>query len=148
MKRRSSHNRRGITLIEVMLALGIFLISGTAIMVILTNGVNASVQSRLKTQAVLRSESILSEILATSDLMQSSADVPFEDDPNWVWSLDVNPGPQTDLLELILTVRHDSDSSLGRVSTSLKRYVRDPQIYVDAALAAESSSEEEEEEEL
>ncbi len=154
MKRLPSHvaaeratSRRGMTLIEVLLALAIFLLSVSALAQLMSNGMDGAVQSRLKTQAVMRCESMLSEILVVSDLMQTSLDTPFEDDPSWTWSLEVLPGPTDDLLELNVTVQHEGESALSRVSTSLRRYVRDPQIYLDAQLAAAEAEAEEEDEE-
>ena len=63
--------------------------------------------------------------------------MPFEDDPAWVWSLLVNPGPHPDLLDLEVIVSHLSENGTIDAECTLRRYLRDPQLFLDAA-AAES----------
>lgn len=124
--------RSGLTLLEVLLAVAIFALSFAALSQLITTGVRASVQSRLQTQAILRCESKLAELLAGIEPLTSVSDAPFEDDANWVWSADVFAAPVPDLLEVIVTVSHLGESNLASVSFSLQRYVRDPQVVYDA----------------
>lgn len=137
---REVSGRRGLTLFEILLSLGIFLASMTALSQLVTTGMQAAVQSRLQTQAILRCESKLSEILAGVEAIQSTGATPFEDDPSWTWELTVNSGPHASLLELQVLVRHTGGSNLAEMSFDLTRHVRDPQLYLDAQAAAEEAA--------
>ncbi len=132
--------RGGLTLLEVLLAVSVFLGAMTALSQLITTGSRAAVQAQLRTEAILRCETKLSEVLAGVDGMQSTSDAPFPDDPkHWKWSLQVLGGPHADLIELQVTVTHLAESGASNVSYSLNRYVRDPQLFLDAAAAAAES---------
>ncbi len=128
-------SRRGLTLFEVVLSLGIFLGALAAVGQLISSGSRAAVQAQLRTQAILRCESKLAEVLAGVETIETVAEMPFDDQADgWTWSLDVAEGPHADLLELEVTVAHTGQNRLGNVSYTLKRYVRDPQLFLDAAI--------------
>jgi type II secretion system protein I len=124
--RRDSRRRRGLTLFELLLALAIFLGSVAALAHLINTGSQAAVQGRLQTRAILRCESKMAEILAGVESMQSARNVPFSDDRNWKWNLDVREGPLPGLLELTLAVSHTGNGPLSNTSYALNRYVRHP----------------------
>lgn len=130
MRRRPSHHRcgprPGLTLFELLLALAIFLGSVAALAHLINAGSRAAVEGRLQTRAILRCESKLAEILAGVEPMKSARNVPFKDDRNWKWNLDVDEGPVSGLLELKLTVSHTGKSSSASTSYSVQRLVRHP----------------------
>ncbi len=132
--------RYGLTLLEVIIALGIFLASMSAISQLISNGTQASIQGRLMTQAIMRCESKMAEVIAGVEAMEAVEDVPFADDENWLWSMEVVAGPEEGLLELYVFVQYVGGSTLSNTSFSLNRFVRDPQIWVDAALAEEEAA--------
>ncbi len=127
--------RRGLTLLEVMLALAIFLISLTAIAQLITLGSRASSDARLDADSTLRAETVLHEVLAGVHPMQSAADTPFTDDPDWHWTLVVSEGPHVDLLLLDVTTYRQPPGESPRGTVKLSRLVRDPQLFLDAALS-------------
>jgi len=106
---------------------------------ILRNGARAATKSQLRANAIVRCENQLNQILADVVPMQSSGQTPFEDDPDWVWTLTVGDGAVADLLKLDVTVEHlkRSDGSVNE-SVTLTRMVRDPQVFLDAALELDS----------
>ena len=59
-----SGRRAAFSLLEVLLALGIFLTAFVALSQLSSNGMNAAVEARLRTKAILRCESKLAEIVA------------------------------------------------------------------------------------
>jgi general secretion pathway protein I len=120
-----------------VLSLTLFLGAMLAISQIIAIGSRAAVQSRLQTQAILRCESKLSEILAGVEPMESVSNAQFEEDTaNWVWSLEIEPGPNEVLLDLTVSVSHISQTGNSDSTFSLRRLVRDPQLFIDAAEAA------------
>ena len=134
---RFRRTRSGLTLYEVILSLAILLPSLVVLGQMISQGTRAAVQSRLQTQAVLRCETVLSEVLAGIWPMQPAEGVAFEDAaPGWTWNLLVTAGPHPDLLALQVTVEHADTLGTVNASYSLTRLVRDPQLYIDAAAMA------------
>ena len=130
-KERSA-SRQGLTLLEVLLSLGLFLGALAALSQLWYGGVRASVQARLSTQAILRCESKLNEVVAGAVPLQSTTDTPFEDDSTWTWSLQVRPGPHANVLLLIVNVSHPGQGGLSASGHQLSRLLRDPQVWIDA----------------
>lgn len=145
-RRLPQHRLAAFTLLEVVLSLGLFFGALAALSQLTWNASRAAVQSRLKTQAVILCESKLNEIVAGIEPLSDQSNVAYVDDPNWTWSLVIVPTDYAELLQLEVTVSHTAGSSLGNVSQTLKRWFRDPQVYIDAAIqqaeidAAASSS--------
>jgi hypothetical protein len=131
---RGSSKRRGLTLYEVILAVAIFFPALVVLGQGIATGSRAGIQARLQTQAVLRAESVLAEVLAGVWPMESAAGMAFDDAaPGWTWDLEVLAGPHLHLLELQVTANYMSESGTTTTSCTLSRYVRDPQLYIDAA---------------
>lgn len=125
--------RTGLTLFELLLALAIFLTSLAALAQLLASGSRAAAQSQLQTEAILRCESKLGELVSGITAIKPVSSQTFEDDPNWAWRLTVTDGPWPNLQLVELQVSHTGRSSLGNSSYTLRRYVRDPTLFVDEA---------------
>jgi len=135
--------RSGFTLLEVLVSLAIFVAAFASLSQLFTLGSRAAVQAALETQATVRAEAKMAEVLAGVESMEASEAMPFEDDPNWSWALAVNEGPHTDLFELTVTVAFQSGVGQAEMTYSLVRFRRDPQLALDieeAAAAAEDGS--------
>ncbi len=139
---QSVRNRRGLTLLEVLVSVAIFLGSFTAIMQLLNTGQQAEVSARLQSEAVLRCDAKMAEIVAGVEKPVSSADSTFPDDEigNWKWSANVTNGTATSLLKITVTVEHTPDGKNPNAAFTLTRYMRDPQLFIDAALAATAAA--------
>lgn len=129
---RFRSSRSGLTILEVLLSLGLFLGALAALSQLWYGGVRASVQARLSTQAILRCESKLNEAVAGVIPLQSTSDAPFEDDPTWTWSLQVSSSPQANVLRLVVNVKHPGQGGLSANSYQLSRLIRDPLVWTDA----------------
>ena len=127
--------RRGLTLLEVLLSLGLFLGALAALSQLWYGGVRASVQARLATQAILRCESKLNEVVAGAVSLQTTSDTPFEDDASWTWSLQVESGPHADTLLVTVRASHPGQSGLSSSDHQLRRVIRDPQVWTAAQQA-------------
>ena len=130
--------RTGITLFEVVLALAIFVAAFAAISQILESGSRAAVLSQLTSEAATRCERIQNEVVAGTAPLESASRVPFEDDSQWVWSANVVDTGIPYLLQVEIIVEYlrlvDGQPA---ARSELSRLMRDPQMYYDAALAAE-----------
>lgn len=128
------------TLLEVVLAFAIFFGSLAILSQIQWNGTRAAVQARLSAQAMLRCEAKLQELVAGAEVLADQSDVAFEDDPTWTWSVSTTATTYAELLQVQVTVRRQTESSLGNVSESLTRWLRDPNTFLEAAEAAEQAA--------
>lgn len=132
--------RRGLTLLEILLALAIFFGSMTLLSQLAWSGSRAAVQARLRSQAILRCETKLAEVAAGAEKLNPQSRVPFTDNPKWTWSLVIAETMYPDLLQLDVTVAHEGGSSLGNVQYTLRRWMRDPALFQDAALKKDAQS--------
>lgn len=132
--KRNQSSRGGLTLYEVLLAIAIFFPALAVLGQGIATGSRAGVQARLQSQAILRCESALAEVVSGASPMQSSTGMAFPDGAaGWSWDLEVLAGPHLHLLELQVTANYLSESGMNTASYTLTRYVRDPQLYIDAA---------------
>ncbi len=128
-RRRRTCRRHGLTLFELLLALAIFLASVAALAHLLNVGSRAAIEGRLQSRAILRCETKLDEVLAGAEPMESAQDIPFEDDEDWRWSLEVQNGPVPGLVEIELSVSHAGRRDLTGTTFQLRRYVRHPEWF-------------------
>jgi len=136
----SNTARDGFSLLEVLLALAIFLTAFVALSQLSTNGMNAAVEARLTTQAILRCESKLAEVVAAIEPLEDVANQPFQDDDAWTWTLQTADGPHADLQNVTVIVNYDGANTLASTSFSMSRLIRDPVVYEMAAAAAEEEA--------
>ena len=127
-------DRSGLTLLEIVLSLALFSIAAAALSQLAWNGSRATVQARLKTQATIRCEAKLNEILAGVEQMASKSNVPFPDDTHWTWSQVVTPSSHAELVQLDVTVSHRSKSRLASIDVTLRRWAREPVSYTHLTL--------------
>jgi hypothetical protein len=124
----------------VVLALAIFIGALAAISQVLRTGSQAAIRTQLASEAILRCEQKLNEVLSGVLPLESSDHVRFEDDNAWQWSLQVFDSGTVNLLRLELTVEHLGPAQSVNTSYQLVRLLRDPQVYDDAAAAAAAAS--------
>jgi hypothetical protein len=131
-----NHPRHGLSLLEVIISTAIFLGALTAILFALNVGQRSELSARLQSEAVLRCETVMAEIISGVRPAESSSGTPFDDDEigNWQWSSQVESGPGADLLQVTVVVEHRPDGGEPNASFSLVRLLRDPQIFLDAAM--------------
>ena len=128
-------SRAGISLFEVVLALSIFLGAVVALSQLTNNGMRTAVSARLQTQAVLRCESKLAELVAGVEPLEDVTEQPFDDNENWTWSLATATGPHADLLNITVSATYDDGSKRSLASYSISRLLRDPLVFEEAAAA-------------
>ena len=124
--------RAGLSLFEVIISLAIFMGAICSIGHLVSNGVRGAVQARLQSQAVLRAETRMGEIVAGVTSLHGALSGTFTDDPSWTANVVVTSGPHPGLYVVEVTVAHASATAGGNQSYSLRRLVRDPQVALDA----------------
>ncbi len=132
--------RRGLTILEVILSIGIFLAASTVITQLIGTGARAAVSGRYESQAALLAESKMAEVVAGAQELIPGNDQSFrpeETEDAFTWSLIVDETGQGDLMQVTVEVRHTNPQRQVDAEFALSRYIRDPQIYIDAATAEE-----------
>jgi len=149
---------------EVVLSLAILLGSMAVLGQLIATGSRAATQSRLRTQAMLLCQTKMAEVIAGNVMMNAVNNEVLESTAtgDWVWSLEVVGGtsqggglavsgsqtaavPHADLIRLDVTVTRITRDEIVAVRVSLTRFIRNPQLYVEAAeraaeLAAEAEA--------
>lgn len=128
--------RSGFTLLEVMVSLAIFVSAFAALSQLYSLGTRAAVDAALQTQAAVRAEAKMAEVVSGVESFEAADGMPFEDDANWSWTLELNPGPHSDVYELVVTVVFQSGINPPAMTYSLVRFRRDPQLILDVAAEA------------
>ena len=131
--------RAGLTLLEILLSLAIFFGALAMLAQISWNGARAAIQARLKTQAIIRCEAKLAEVLSGYEKMQQRSGVQFPDNPSWTWSLTISDTTFPDLLQLDVMVSHSGNNRLGHAEFNLRRWMRDPGVFQSAATKKKES---------
>lgn len=137
--------RSGLTLYEVALSIAIFLMAMAAIGQLISGGSRSSVDASLRTEAAIQCETKMNEVLAGAlNLEPVNEQALSEDDASWKWSLSIADGEIEGIKDLTVTVSHYTNNGQINATYSLRRLVRDPQLFEDAALEAAAEAEEEE----
>ena len=138
--------RRGLTLLEVILGLAIFVGSLAVISKLVELGVRGAEYAQLQTRAVMLAESKMGELLAGIVTLDSASGDTFPEDPAWQWTLSSSNGPVDGLVWVSITVYPSSTGELAlhreRLEFTLSRWLFDPAFSaeLDATAASTSSS--------
>ena len=129
-------NRSGLSLLEIIISVAIFMASLAAIMEGLQIGRRSELSARLQSEAVLRCETVMGEILSGVKEAASAQGNPFDDDEtgNWEWTAEVTEAGTTGLLQVTILVEHRPGDEEPNAAFTLVRFMRDPQLFLDAAL--------------
>lgn len=135
--RSRSVERAGLTLLEVIISVAIFLGGLTAIMQALALGQRSELSARLQSAAVVRAEAVMGELISGAAELATSSGNRFDDDEvgNWEWSAEVVDAGVTGLLQITVLVEHKPGGEEPNAAFSVVRYVRDPQLFLDAQLS-------------
>lgn len=121
-------DRRGLSLLEVILAMTILAIALAALGELVALGTRSAASARDLTRAQLLCESKMAELTTTVYPITSAQLVEFETDPEWAYSLDVQPGVTGGLLSVTVTVEQLVGPGRRPTSYSLTRWMPDPEI--------------------
>lgn len=110
--RRVRSARRGLSLLEVILALAIFVGAVAILNELLHQGLRASADHRLRTTALLLAESKLEEFASGIERLRVTPDPePCPGQPGWQWSSAVEPTAIAGLMRVAVRVEHRPDEA-------------------------------------
>lgn len=132
--------RAGMTLLEVLIALAIFLAAISVIGQLVATGSQAATGAQFRGEASRRCETVMAEAVAGIIPLQTTGEVPFEDDDRWRWSLTVLDAAHADMLQIeAIVTRYDSQNQ-PQSTFNLVRWIRDPELWLQSTLETESST--------
>ena len=108
-----SRAKRGITLLEIVLALAIAAVAMTLLTQLVGIGNRAAAVARDSARAQMVAESIMSEIMAGIMAVQSTSGT-YEQDPAWGFDVVVGPGPSDTINSIQVTV-----TQTGEITTPM-----------------------------
>ena len=125
--RRDPTRRGGLTLLEVLIALGIFLMALVAISTLVTASADQALEIQQRSRAIQLCQSKLAEVIAGVVPLSGQGDAPFDEDPNWSWSLDADQGDIAGLWKVTVHVSRQQPNG-SRIECSLDRLLLDPSL--------------------
>ena len=118
--------RYGFSLLEMILAIAIL---GGALVVIghLVNiGYRSATEARIRHQANILADTKMAEVSAGVIELNSVSGSVIEEDPDWLYAVNVEPSDYLGLLMVTVTVQQTPASAAEPVSLSLTRFMPDP----------------------
>lgn len=137
---RRQYLRSGVMLLEVLIALAIFAGSLAAIGQVISVASRAASQANWRTESALLAESRLAEVISGVAPLKSTSAQPCVENEDWLWSMSVDPGPATDVLQIEVRLDRARPLGLSADSFSLVRLIRDPQALEAAMLTTTNAS--------
>jgi general secretion pathway protein I len=134
--------RRGFSLMEVLVALAIFLLAFAGISRLVTFASDRALDVKLQSQATQLCQTKLAEVVAGAVPLSSQADVSLDEDPSWTWSLDAEQGSVPGLWNVTVKVKRQQSSG-AHLEASLSQMVLDPSqrgSTLDAVAAANAAA--------
>ncbi len=120
--------RRALTLLEVVIALAIFLLAMTVFSQMLLRNGEITRDIQRQNLATRLCQSKLAEVVAGVVPLTSQDAVAFDEEPDYSWSLEANAGSVTGIWNVTVTVtRTDSDTD-NPIQCSLTEMLLDPSI--------------------
>jgi len=118
-----------MTLLEVIVAMAVFLIALAAIGQLVQIGADRALETRYHAQALQKCQGKLAEVIAGAEPLSSQNDVPYTNDDTgeWRWSMEASQDESTTKLwKVKVTVARSFNG--GQVSVSLEQMVLDPSL--------------------
>ena len=122
---RGRKSRAGLTLLEVVVSLAIFLFSITAITQLLTMSSDNVIEANRRTQAGLMCQSKMAEIVAGAVTLDSTGYAPFDENPDWQWRVDCEPNEVTGLWHVQVWVKKEGQGR-GAAEVCLSQLIFNP----------------------
>jgi prepilin-type N-terminal cleavage/methylation domain-containing protein len=122
--RRHAGVRSGLSLLEVLVALVIFLSSFVILGQLVKLGGDRAVDTQQQVQAARLCQTKMAEVIAGAVPLTTQSAVPFEEDPAWQWSLECEQSNHPGLWNVAV---HVSRQQARGAACTLSEMVLDPQ---------------------
>ncbi len=136
-----SHARRhGFSLLEVLLATGILVGSAITLMELASIGNRHAASARDLARSQLICQTKLNEIICGLAPAETVRPTPLEENPRWVYWVDVQPADQPGLLVLEVGAAHEPLGRKQSARFTLLRWIRDEQSHTGDSLPAPATA--------
>ena len=119
--------RHGFSLLEVLLATSILIGSAIVLLELVSIGSRHASSARDLVKSQLICQTKLNEVLARVVPVETVRPTPVEDEPEWVYWIDVQPLKQPGLVALEVSAAHEPRPNKQSARFTLVRWMRDPQ---------------------
>jgi general secretion pathway protein I len=124
--------RQGLTLLEVIVSMAIFLMALGAIGPLIHLAQDRALVVQLQATALQKCQSKLSEVIAGAVSLSGTSDEPFSDnspDENWMWAMEATPdsGGINNLWNVHVRVYRELDGG-RKIEVSLSQMLIDPSV--------------------
>jgi general secretion pathway protein I len=134
-------SRRGLTLLEVMLAIAIFGLALVAIGELIRIGSVSAAAARDLTEAQRLCNNVMAEVGAGIVSPEAASDAPVESAEDWLSTIESEPlEEQEGMLRVSVTVRQDPAQYNKPAEFTLIRWMTDPAVAEAAKAAAEGGA--------
>jgi len=140
--RHNGSKRSGMSLMEVIVALAVFLSALIVLGRLVVLGGEQAREVQELARATQLCQSKLAEVVAGVVPLQSQPDVPFDEEPSWNWSLDCSQGEIAGLWDVTVKVDHERGDGTHAECTFMQK-VLDPSLRghaADGAMAAAAAA--------
>lgn len=121
---RKSPIRRGLSLIEVLLAIALLGTSMAMIYQLIGIGYRSAMETQLYTDAAVLVDSKMAEVASGVLGLENVSQMPIEESPDWMYSVQIGESDQPGLLVVTVTVERSDDAN--PVQISVVRFMADP----------------------
>jgi prepilin-type N-terminal cleavage/methylation domain-containing protein len=119
--------RNGLSLLEVLVALAIFLMSLVALGQLISLGGDMARDVQWMSRSLMLAQSRMAELIAGSLPLSSVAETPCDEDTDFSWSVDAQTGATQGIYQVTVTIsRPRPDGS--KFETSINQFILDPTI--------------------
>lgn len=132
--------RRGLSLLEVILAIAILGGALTVIGELIRLGTISASRAEHLSKAQLLADSRMAELAAGVLPLDAVSDSPCEEAPEWTYSVEVSDAERLGLLLIVVTVQQDSALTTKPLSLQLSRWMADPEYIAEIEAAAEAEA--------
>jgi general secretion pathway protein I len=126
--KRKRSVRPALTLLEVVIALAIFLLAMTVFSQMLLRNGEITRDIQRQNLATRLCQSKLAEVVAGVVPLTSQSDEAFDEEPDYTWSLEADAGSVTGLWNVTVTVTRTDSGSGNPIQCSLTEMLLDPSI--------------------
>jgi type II secretory pathway pseudopilin PulG len=127
MTRRPNGARRpGLSLLEVLVAMAIFLFSLVALGRLVTASSERALEIRFQSEAIQICQTKLAEVASGAIPLSSQDDSTLDEDPDWHWSLDAEQGSVSNLWNVTVKASRAGPGGEPRAYCTLTQMVLDP----------------------
>ena len=119
-----SNHRKGLSLLEVILAIAILGVSMAVLYQMLGVGYRSAIETRARTDANILLDTKMAEVAAGVIPLENAGGVEIAENPDWEYSVDVAEADQIGLLSVTVTVQQ---TQVARpLAISVVRFMADP----------------------